>query len=77
MSITPTAIIRSASPRPFAGAHGAVPSVSTLSYGSFQASSLGGHWVCCDHMSTEHNPTTGNTTGSKRPGPGSFVGVLT
>jgi hypothetical protein len=33
--------------------------------------------VCGDHMSIEHNPTTANTTGSKRLGPGSFVGVLT
>jgi hypothetical protein len=77
MSITPTAAIRSASPRPYAGVHGASLSVSTLSHGSFQVPSLGGLWVCCDHMSTEHNPTTGNTTGSKRLGPGSFVGVLT
>ena len=77
MSITPTAIIRSASPRPYAGVHGASLSVSTLSHGSLQASSFRGSWVCSDHMSTEHNPTTGNTTGSKRVGPGSFVGVLT
>jgi hypothetical protein len=33
--------------------------------------------VCCDHMSIEHNPNTGDTTGSKRLSPGSFVGVLT
>jgi hypothetical protein len=77
MSITPTATIRSTSPRPYAGLRGASLPVSTLSHGSFQAPSLGGHWVRCDHMSTEHNPTTGNTTGSKRPGPGSFAGVLT
>jgi hypothetical protein len=77
MSITPTAIIRSASPRPYAGVLGASLSVSTLSHGSLQDPSFGGHWVCCDHMSTEHNPTTGNTSGSKRLGPGSFVGVLT
>ncbi len=77
MSITPTATIRSASPRPYAGVRGASPSVSTLSHGSLQDPSFGGNWVCCDHMSTEHNPTTGNTTGSKRPGPGFFVGVLT
>jgi hypothetical protein len=77
MSITPTATIRSASPRPYAGARGASLSVSTMSHGSFQAKAFGGHWVCCDHMSTEHNPTTGNTTGSKRPGPGSFVNALT
>lgn len=77
MSITPTANIRSASPRRYAGVHGASLSVSTLSHGSLQDPSFGGNWVCCDHMSTEHNPTTGNTTGSKRPGPGFFVGVLT
>lgn len=77
MSITPTAIIRSASSRPYAGVHGASLSVSTLSHGSLQAPSFRGSWVCSDHMSTEHNPTTGNTTGSKRVGPGSFVGVLT
>ena len=75
MSITPTAIIRSASPRPYAGVRGASMSVSTT--GSLQGASFEGTWVCCDHMSTEHNPTTGNTTGSKRLGPGSFVGVLT
>ena len=81
MSITPTAIIRSASPRPYAGVHGASLPVSMLSHGSLQASAFGGNWVCSDQMSTEHNPTTGNTsantTGSKRLGPGSFVGVLT
>jgi hypothetical protein len=33
--------------------------------------------VCGDHMSIEHDSTTVNTTGSKRLGPGSFVGVLT
>ncbi len=77
MSITPTAIIRSASPRPYAGVHGASLSVSALSFGSVQDPSFGGNWVGCDHMSTEHNTTTGITTGSKRLGPGSFVGVLT
>ncbi len=70
MSITPTAIIRSASPRPYA--HAAPVSGATL-----QGSPFGGTWVCCDHMSTEHNPTTGNTVGSKRLDPGSFAGVLT
>jgi hypothetical protein len=65
MRISPTAIIRSASPRPYA--HAALVS----------ASSFGGSWVCTGHMSTEHNPTVGNTTGSKRLTPGSFVGVLT
>ena len=72
MSITPTAIIRSASPRPYADAHAAPVSASTLRGWSF-----GGTWVCCDHMSTEHNPTTGSTVGSKRLDPGSFVGSLT
>ena len=75
MSITPTAIIRSASPRPYAGVLGASLSVSTI--GSFQGSSFGGHWVCGDQMSTQHNPNTVDTTGYKRLGPGSFVGVLT
>ncbi len=74
MSITPTATIRSASPRPYAGVHTGLFSVST---GSLQDPNFGGNWACGDHMSTEHNPTTGNTTGSKRLGPGSFVGVLT
>ena len=73
MSIMPTAIIRSASPRPYAGVHGASLSVST---GSLQGSSFGGNWVCGDHMSTDHNATT-TTTDSKRLGPGSFEGVLT
>ena len=77
MSITPTATIHSASPRPYAGVRTASLSVSTPSHGSLQAASFSGDWVCGDHMSTEHNPTTGNTTGSKRVGPGSFVGVLT
>jgi hypothetical protein len=77
MSITPTATIRSASPRPYAGVHGASLSVSTLSHGSLRNPSFGGNWVCCDHMSTEHNPTSGTTTGSKRLDPGSFEGVLT
>lgn len=75
MSITPTAVIRSASPRPYADA--ASLSVSAYSVGLLQNTSFDGSWVCCDHMSTEHNPTTANTTGSKRLGPGSFVGVLT
>jgi len=77
MSITPTAIIRSASPRPYAGVRGSVLSVSTDRAVSLQNASFGGNWVCSDHMSTEHNPTTGNTTGSKRLSPGSFAGVLT
>lgn len=77
MSITPTAIIRSASPRPYAGVHGSPLSVPTQAAGSLQDASFGGTWVCSDHMSTEHNPTTGDTTGSKRLDPGSFAGVLT
>ena len=77
MSITPTATIRSASPRPYAGVRGASLSVTTLSHVSLQRLSFDGNWACGDHMSTEHNPTTGNTTGFKRFGPGSFVGVLT
>jgi hypothetical protein len=74
MSITPTAIIRSASPRPYTGAS---LSVSAASHCSLQSPAFGGTWVCGDHMSTEHNATTGTTTGSKRLDPGSFVGVLT
>jgi len=80
MSITPTAIIRSVSPRPYAHTTGlsvAAASVAAASVGFVQHPSFDGSWVCCDHMSTEHNPTTANTTGSKRLGPGSFVGVLT
>jgi hypothetical protein len=75
MSITPTAIIRSASPRPYAGIQGALLPVPTPSSGSHQGSALGS-WVCGDHMSTEHNPTTA-TFGSKRLDPGSFAGGMT
>ena len=75
MSITPTITIPSASPRPYAGVSGTW--ASTLTVCSFQVASLADTWVCSDHMSTEHNPTTGNTTGSKRLSPGSFAGVLT
>ena len=77
MSITPTAIIRSASTRPYAGVRGALLPVLTPSSGSLQDSAFGGSWVCGDHMSTEHNPTTGTTFGSKRLDPGSLAGVLT
>ena len=73
MSITPTVIIPSASPRPYADAQASI-SVST---GSRQASLLGTHWVCGDHMSTLHNPVTVDTFGSTRLDPGSFAGVLT
>jgi hypothetical protein len=73
MSTTPTAVIRSASPRPYTE----LLSVSAHPAGSSTDTSLGGTWVCCDHMSTEHNPITGIANGSKRLGPGSFVGVLT
>ena len=75
MSITPTAIIRSASPRPYAGV--CLASMSVSPTGSLHGASFGGTWVCGDHMSIEHNSTTVTTTGSKRLGPGSFVGVLT
>ena len=75
MSITPTAIIGSASPRPYAQA--ARLSVSSNSVGFLQNSSFGGSWECTDHMSTEHNPTTGSNVGSKRLTPGSLAGVLT
>jgi hypothetical protein len=74
MSMTPTAIIRSASPRPYAGAS---LLVSTQSTGTLQVSPFGHDWVCGDHMSTEHNPVTVHTFGSKRLHPGSFAGVLT
>ena len=75
MSITPTANIRSASPRPYA--HTAQLSVSSNSVRVLQNSSFGGSWECTDHMSTEHNPTTGTTVGSKRLTPGFLAGVLT
>jgi hypothetical protein len=74
MSITPTAVIPSALSRPDAGLQAYVPA-STRSIGSLSA--VVGSWVCCDHMSTEHNPTTGNPFGSKRLDPGSFAGDLT
>lgn len=69
MSKTPTAIIASASPRPYATQHSVPGSLVEASFGSFS-----GQWVCSEHMSTEHNPTT---TESKRLDPGSFAGVLT
>ena len=72
MSITPAAIIRSASPRPHVGSHASLSAPT----GSFQGS-LGGNWVCGDHMSTELNPITVDTFGSKRLDPGTFVGSLT
>ena len=75
MSITPTAIIRSASPRPYAGVVGTWASPSTVC--SLPNSFVVGTWVRSEHMSTQHNPITGNTTGSKRLSPGSFAGVLT
>ena len=75
MSIMPTAVIRSASPRPYAGVR--LASMSVFPTGSLQGAMFGGHWVCGDHMSIEHNSTTATTTGSKRLGPGSFAGVLT
>jgi hypothetical protein len=75
MSTTPTAIIHSASPRPYARLR--VASMSVSPTGSLPGSSFGIEWVCDGHMSIEHNPVTATTTGSKRLGPGSFVGVLT
>ena len=69
MSITPTAIIASASPRPYAAQR------SVVIAGSLGAS-FGTSWVCGDHMSITHNPSV-TTTESKRLGPGSFAGVLT
>ncbi len=77
MSITPTAIIRSASPRPYAGLDGALLSVPARSGDAFQVSPTGGNWVCGGDMSTEHNPVTTHTFGSKRLDPGSLAGVLT
>jgi len=70
MSITPTVIIASASPRPYA------VQCSTSDVGSLVGASFGAGWVCGDHMSTEHNPTM-VTTESKRLDPGSLAGVLT
>ena len=75
MSITPTVYIRSASPRLYP--HAAQLSVSSNWVGVLQNSSFGGSWECTDHMSTEHNPTTGTTVGSKRFTPGFLAGVLT
>ena len=77
MSITPTVIIPSASPRPYAGAQASLPASNAVSTGSRQDSPSVGTWVCCDHMSTQHNPLTVDTFGSKRLDPGSFVGFLT
>jgi hypothetical protein len=70
MSMTPTAIIASVSPRPYATQR------STSVVGSLVGASFGTNWTCSDHMSIEHNPTT-VTTESKRLGPGSLAGVLT
>jgi hypothetical protein len=70
MSITPTAIIASASPRPYATQR------STSVVGQLVGASFGANWVCFDHMSIKHNPTT-VTTESKRLDPGSLAGVLT
>ena len=77
MSITPTVIIPSASPRPYAGAQASLSVSNAVSTGSRQDSLLGTNWVCGDHMSTPHNPVTVDTFGSKRLDPGSFAGVLT
>lgn len=66
MSITPTAIVRSASPRPYALA----PFAGSLVMSTDQ--NVG--WPCTGHMTTEHNPTA---TGSKRTDPGVLAGVLT
>ncbi len=73
MSITPTTVFASVSPRPYAGVLGAAP--STRESLSFHAT--GGSWVCGDHMSTKPNAITVGTNGSKRLNPGPFVGVLT
>ena len=70
MSMTPTAIIASVSPRPYATQR------STSVIGSLVGASFGTNWTCSDHMSIEHNPTT-VTTESKRLGPGSLAGILT
>ena len=77
MSITPTVIIPSASPRPYAGALASLLECNVVSTGSPQGSPSVGNWVCGDHMSTQHNPLTVDTFGSKRLDPGSFVGFLT
>ena len=77
MSITPTAIIRSASSRPYAGSLAPLPASIAVSTDVRNDSPFGGTWVCCDHMSTQHNPVTGDTFGSKRLDPGSLAGVLT
>jgi hypothetical protein len=86
MSHTHTAIITSVSPRPYAGIQDASLSrslvsvsvlVSASSTVTVQDSPAGHDWMCGDHMSTEQNPVTVNTFGSKRFDPGSFAGVLT
>ena len=70
MSMTPTAIIASVSPRPYATQR------STSVIGSLVGASFCTNWTCSDHMCMEHNPTT-VTSESKRLGPGSLAGVLT
>ena len=70
MSITPTAIVRSASPRPYALA----PCSHRFATSADRMPTVAGGWVFADHMSIEQNPTT---TGSKRLDPGSLAGVLT
>ena len=77
MSMTPTAIIRSASSRPYAALLASLPASVAVSTGVRDDSPFGGTWVSCDHMSTQHNPVTGDTFGSKRLDPGSLAGVLT
>ena len=79
MSITPTAVVRSVSPRPYAGVLGARLPISTslVPASPLQAASFGDSWVGTGHMSAMHNPTTVGTNGSKRLGPGSLSGVLT
>jgi hypothetical protein len=70
MSIMPAAIVRSASPRPYALA--SFPGSCSTSFDRMQT--VTGRWVCTDHMTIEHNSTT---AGSKRLDPGSLAGVLT
>jgi len=75
MRIMPAVIVRSASPRPYALASFAGSCSSTFDSATFdRMQTVTGRWVCTDHMTIEHNPTT---DGSKRLHPGSLAGVLT
>ncbi len=67
MSITPTPVAASVSPRPYADTF-------TCVFGS--TNDAGTSWMGIDLSSTKHH-TTVDSTESKRLTPGSFAGVLT